>query len=117
MKQGDNKEEAFKQLLLDHPAKLWSGRMYNIIDRYLTCKSIFTFDCRVNELRDLVEVTSLNNLGEILQGCRRHETHMIRFRKHDKEGRVLFGTTNRMQIMGDKLQESYDRHNFTELAA
>jgi hypothetical protein len=117
MPPGEKKEEAFKDLLMTHPTKNWGKMSYGVIDRHLKCKSPFVFQKRVDELRDLIEVASLGNLGEVLRGCRRYEAQMMRHRKFDSKGRSAFGPTDRIRIMGDKLQESYDRFNPRQLAA
>lgn len=109
MKEGAKKDEAFLKFLNDHPTNSWGAKAYDMLDRHLTCKSPLIFQARIDELVYLLQEARLDGLSDIIDGCRRFEKQRLERRKFDTIGRSLFGPTDRIRILGDKLEEIYRR--------
>jgi len=116
MKPGEKKGQAFSKFLMVHPPEKWGYGTYWIINRYLTCKSHVIFEARINGLSDLAQEAKLDNLRNIILGCRAFEERMLKHRKFDKEGRSVFGATDRVRILGDRLDETYGPFSSIKLA-
>lgn len=106
MKPGEKKDEALHTFMKIHPPRVWGVRIYRIINRYLSCKSTVLFEGKVDELARTLEVVKLDDLNNIIRGCKAFEHKMMRFRK-SHNGNFVFGETDRIRILCDKLEEIY----------
>lgn len=108
MRPGQERNDALLAFTKEHPVEFWRGNMYNILNKHLTCKKTEVFEKRIDRLSDLFQQDlKLSDIRELIQGCREFEKKMNKHRKPNEEGSFIFGTTDRIRILGDKLEEIY----------
>lgn len=102
---GKKRDNALERLIKVHPPEKWGMKSFCVLNKYLTCKRETFFTHKLERVVTLLSDLKLNDVHNIIKGCRSFEKKMLKHRRFNDEGNAVFGPVDRIRIFGDRLEE------------